>query len=65
MPPNIIIKQPELKVAFLEKIGDNRLIGCATRQIWDKFVKREVFLRAIEDLGDEYLNHRKFNMKIL
>ena len=60
MTPNVIITQPELKVAFLQKIGKNRLNGFATRQIWDKFVKREVFLRAIEDLGDEYLNHRIF-----
>ena len=28
--------------------------------IWDKMIKREVYLNAIEDLGDEYLNHRIF-----
>ena len=28
--------------------------------IWDKFVKIEVYKKAIEDLGDEYLNHRVF-----
>ena len=43
IPPNVLITQPELKVAFLEKIGKNRLVGCATRQIWNKFVKEKYF----------------------
>ena len=60
MPSNKIILQPELKIAFLEKIGEKRFTYLNTRQIWDKLVKREVFLKAIEDLGDEYLNHRIF-----
>ena len=25
--------------------------------IWDKFVRRKIYLEAIENLGDEYLNH--------
>ena len=57
---NVIITQPELRVAFLEKIGKNRLTNCATRMIWDKFVKREIYIEAINDLGDDYLNHRVF-----
>ena len=60
MPINKIITQPELKISFLQKKGVNRLGGCATRMIWDKFVKTEVYKKAIEDLGDEYLNHRVF-----
>ena len=57
---NVIITQPELRVAFLEKIGKNRLTNCVTRMIWDKFVKREIYIEAINDLGDDYLNHRVF-----
>ena len=60
MPRNIQITQPELKISFLEKIGEKRLSHCNTRMIWDKMIKREVYLNAIEDLGDEYLNHRIF-----
>ena len=60
MPANKIITQPELKTAFLEKIGENRYTNCATRMIWDKLVKREIYNKAINDLGDEYLNHRMF-----
>ena len=61
MPVNKIITQPELKTAFLEKIGENRFSHCTTRMIWDKFVKREIYKKAIDDLGDEYLNHRILN----
>jgi glycosyltransferase involved in cell wall biosynthesis len=57
---NVLIKQPELRYAFLEKIGENRYSWCSTRMIWDKMVRREIYLEAIEDLGDEYLNHRFF-----
>ena len=60
MPVNKIITQPELKTAFLEKIGENRFSHCTTRMIWDKFVKREIYKKAIDDLGDEYLNHQMF-----
>lgn len=60
MPSNRKITQPELKIAFLKKIGEKRLGRCNTRMIWDKMIKREVYLKAIEDLGDEYLNHRIF-----
>ena len=60
MPVNKIITQPELKTAFLEKIGENRFSHCTTRMIWDKFVKREIYKKAIDDLGDEYLNHPMF-----
>ena len=60
IPPNKIIKQPELKTAFLEKIGENRFTNCATRMIWDKLVKNEIYKNAIDDLGDEYLNHKMF-----
>ena len=60
MPVNKIITQPELKISFLQKLGVNRLGGCTTRMIWDKFVKSEIYKKAIEDLGDEFLNHRVF-----
>ena len=59
-PKNIIVTQPELRTTFLNKLGPNRLGNCATRMIWDKFIRREVYLEAINDLGDEYLNHRVF-----
>ena len=60
IPANKIIKQPELKTSFLEKIGENRFTYCATRMIWDKLVKNEIYKNAIDDLGDEYLNHKMF-----
>ena len=59
-PKNMLVTQPELRTTFLEKIGENKLGGCSTRMIWDKFVRREIFQEAIKDLGDEYLNHRMF-----
>ena len=55
---NVIIKQPDLRTAFLLKGGDNRLQSCASRMIWDTFVRRTTYLEGIEDLGDEYMNHR-------
>ena len=51
------ITQPKLRMAFLQKIKKRRFGRCSTRMIWDKFVRRETYLEAIEDLGDEYLNH--------
>ena len=57
MPKNVIISQPELKTAFLMQFGKNRLGSCATRMIWNKFVRRTTYIEAIEDLGDEYMNH--------
>ena len=57
---NVIITQPELKVTFLQKYGVNQLGNCATRSIWDKFVRRKIYQEAINDLGDEYLNHKFF-----
>ena len=56
-PKNTIIKQPELRNAFLFKGGKNRLSNCKIRGIWHFFTKRETFMEAIEDLGDEYMNH--------
>ena len=57
-PKNRVITQPELRTAFLQKGGNNRLLNCATRMIWDQFVRRVTYLQAIEDVGDEYMNHR-------
>jgi glycosyltransferase involved in cell wall biosynthesis len=57
VPKNISITQPELRMTFLKKINEKRFGACSTRMIWDKFVRRETYLEAIEDLGDEYLNH--------
>ena len=57
IPRNVIIKQPELRTAFLAKGGGNRLFYCKIRMIWNFFTRRTTFLEAIEDLGDEYMNH--------
>ena len=57
---NVFITQPELRTAFMQRISENRLSNCATRMVWDKFIRRTVYLEAINDLGDEYLNHRVF-----
>ena len=57
VPKNIIIRQPQLRTAFLNKIGNNRLGWVITRLIWNTFVRRITYLEAIEDLGDEYMNH--------
>jgi len=56
-PKNVIIKQPELRNIFLLKVGKNRLSRCNNRMIWDLFTRRNTFMEAIEDLGDEYMNH--------
>jgi glycosyltransferase involved in cell wall biosynthesis len=55
IPKNISITQPELKKILLMKL--NERFGRYWTMIWDKFVRRETYLEAIEDLGDEYLNH--------
>ena len=55
IPKNISIIQPELKITLLMKL--NERFGRYWTMIWDKFVRRETYLKAIEDLGDEYLNH--------
>ena len=57
---NEVITQPELKITFLTKLDKKRFGHCSTRMIWDKFVRREIYLEAINDLGDEYLNHKMF-----
>ena len=57
---NVSITQPELRMTFLQKINEKRFGQSTTRTIWDKFVRREIYLEAIEDLGDEYLNHLFF-----
>ena len=56
MPANVIINQPKLRTAFLAG-GGNRLLYCAIRMIWNFFVRRTTYLEAIDDLGDEYMNH--------
>ena len=55
---NILIRQPKLRISFLKKL--NIKYGRSWTFIWDKFVRRETYLEAIEDLGDEYLNHLFF-----
>ena len=60
IPRHELILQPDLRVAFFNKNRKYRLNNCATRMIWDKFVRRDIYLEAIEDLGDEYLNHKLF-----
>lgn len=57
IPKKKLITQPELRMTFLTKINEKRFGVCSTRAIWDKFVRRKTYLEAIEDLGDEYLNH--------
>ena len=61
---NVVISQPELRMMFLSHFGQNRLGYCVTRMIWNKFVRRNTYLEAIEDLGDEYLNHKFIFIKI-
>ena len=56
MPSGVIISQPQLRTAFFAG-GGNSLYYCKIRMIWDLFVRRTTFLEAIEDLGDEYMNH--------
>jgi len=53
----VIIRQPELRTAFLAKGMGNRLFYCKIRMIWNFFTKRNTFIEAIEDLDDEYMNH--------
>ena len=57
IPKNVIIKQPELRNAFLLKVRKNRLSDFKIRMIWHFFTRRNTFMEAIEDLGDEYMNH--------
>ena len=56
IPRNVIIKQPELRTAFLAGWG-NTLYFCKIRMIWNFFTRRTTFMEAIKDLGDEYMNH--------
>ena len=57
IPKNVIIKQPKLRTEFLSKKGKNRLYRFKTRMIWNFFTRKTTFIEAIEDLGDEYINH--------
>lgn len=57
IPKNVIIKQPKLRTEFLSKRGKNRLYNFKTRMIWNFFTRKTTFIEAIEDLGDEYMNH--------
>jgi len=57
IPRNVIIKQPELRTEFLSKRGKKRLYYFKTRMIWNFFTRKTTFIEAIEDLGDEYMNH--------
>ena len=59
IPKNISITQPELRITLLLKL--NERFGRYWTMIWDKFIRRETYLEAIEDLGDEYLNHIFFS----
>ena len=56
-PKNVIIKQPKLRNAFLYRVKKYRLYNCKIRAIWNLFTRRTTFMEAIEDLGDEYMNH--------
>ena len=57
IPKNVIIKQPKLRTEFLSKKGKNRLNHLKNRMIWNFFTRKTTFIEAIEDLGDEYMNH--------
>ena len=57
IPKNAVIKQPELRTEFLSKRGKNRLYSFKIRMIWNFFTRKVTFMEAIEDLGDEYMNH--------
>ena len=56
---NILITQPNLRTTFLLQLNEKRF-GRTCTMIWDKFVRRETYLEAIKDIGDEYLNHLFF-----
>ena len=56
-PKNTIIKQPQLRNEFLSKCGKKRLGICKIRTIWNLFTRKSTFMEAIDDLGDEYMNH--------
>jgi glycosyltransferase involved in cell wall biosynthesis len=56
-PKNVVIKQPKLRNAFLYRVRKYRLYNCKIRAIWNLFTRRTTFMEAIEDLGDEYMNH--------
>ena len=60
LPKRVIITQPYLKIFFLKKKNRTRLGNMHTRMIWDKLIRRETYLEAIEDLGDNFLNHKFF-----
>ena len=55
---NILVKQPEIRTVFFKEEGKNRLSICKNRAIWNLFVKRASYIQAIEDIGDEYMNHK-------
>ena len=56
MPSNRKIISPELKTALLKK-KKKRLCPSNTRVISDKLIERDACLKAIGDLGNEFLNH--------
>ena len=53
---NILITQPDLRTTFFRLLNEKKF-GRICTMIWDKFVRRETYLEAIDDIGDEYLNH--------
>ena len=57
IPKNVIIKQPDLRNAFLFQNRKNRLSDFKIRMIWHFYTRRNTFMEAIEDLGNEYMNH--------
>ena len=60
IPKRVLITQPYLKIIFLEQQNRTRLGNMYTRMIWDKLIRRETYIEAIEELGDNFLNHKFF-----
>ena len=48
IPKRVLITQPYLKIIFLEQQNRTRLGNMCTRMIWDKLIRRETYIEAIE-----------------
>ena len=60
---NIYYKAKKLNVDILQFSSIyfiNKLGNMHTRMIWDKLIRRETYIEAIEELGDNFLNHKFF-----
>ena len=51
---NRIIYQPELKFKFIKLTEKDELWNYLNRQIWAKFIKKEIFKKVLEFIGTKY-----------